>query len=113
VVSAADGIVLEVDRGNGFGNYVKIKHPASGYITLYAHLTKAVDTLRQGQRVSRGQVIAFSGNSGLSSAPHLHYEVHDLEGRTLNPVFFFAPSMTPAEYQKLLSESEASTVSFD
>ena len=113
VVSAADGVVLDVDRGNGFGNYVKIQHPASGYVTLYAHLTKAADGLKKGQRVTRGQVIAFSGNSGLSSAPHLHYEVLDMEGRSLNPIFFFAPSMTPSEYQKLLAESEASTVSFD
>ncbi len=113
VVSSADGIVLEINRGNGFGNYVKIQHPASGYVTLYAHLTKAADGLKQGQRVKRGQLIAYSGNSGLSKAPHLHYEVLDGQGRSLNPIHFFAPSMTPAEYQKLLAESEASTTSFD
>lgn len=113
VVAAGDGVVLEVGRGNGFGNYVKIEHPTAGYVTLYAHLSRFADGLRKGRKVSRGDVIAYSGNSGLSSAPHLHYEVHDPEGRALNPVYFFAPSMTPAAYQELLEQSERGTVSFD
>ena len=113
VVTAGDGVVQEVGRGNGFGNYVKVEHADAGYVTLYAHLSKFADGLRKGREVKRGEVIAFSGNSGLSKAPHLHYEVHDLTGRALNPVYFFAPSMTPVAYQDLLRQSEQGTVSFD
>lgn len=113
VVSAGDGVVQEVGRGNGFGNYVKIEHRDAGYVTLYAHLSKFADGLRAGRPVARGELIAFSGNSGLSKAPHLHYEVRDLTGRALNPVYFFAPSMTPVAYQKLLRQSEQGTISFD
>jgi len=113
VVSAGDGVILEVGRGNGFGNYVKVEHRDAGYVTLYAHLSRFAEGTRRGRAVKRGDLIAYSGNSGLSSAPHLHYEVHDLDGRALNPVYFFAPSMTPLAYRELLRQSEQGTVSFD
>lgn len=113
VVAAGDGVVLEAKRGNGYGNYVKIQHETAGYVTLYAHLRNFEKGLRPGRKVSRGDVVAYSGSTGLSKSPHLHYEVRDLEGRALNPVYFLAPSLTPAAYQKILEEAENTTVIFD
>lgn len=113
VMAAGDGVVIEAGRGNGFGNYVKIEHKNAGYVTLYAHLRSFEKGLRKGKKVSRGDVIAYSGNTGLSKSPHLHYEVHDLEGRALNPIYFLAPSMTPSAYRKIMEEAENTTVIFD
>jgi murein DD-endopeptidase MepM/ murein hydrolase activator NlpD len=74
IVVTADGQVVTIDfEPEGFGNYVIIKHK-HGYYTRYAHLQKAA--VRIGQRVQQGEVIGFIGNTGLSTGPHLHYEVH-------------------------------------
>ena len=84
------GKVVAVERQSGFGLVVEIDH-GFGYLTVYAHLSKAL--VKRGQTVSRGQVIAKSGNSGLSSGPHLHYEVHH-DGKALNPIDFFFDEYT-------------------
>jgi murein DD-endopeptidase MepM/ murein hydrolase activator NlpD len=74
VVATADGQVVTIDfDAEGFGNYVIIKHK-HGYYTRYAHLQKSA--VRIGQRVQQGGVIGYIGNTGLSTGPHLHYEVH-------------------------------------
>ncbi|MFB6097655.1 MAG: M23 family metallopeptidase, partial [Salinibacter sp.] len=54
-----------------------------------------------GADVQRGDTIGFSGNTGLSTGPHLHYEVHKIGGRALNPMQFLVPDMTPESYQQL------------
>lgn len=79
------GKVVYVGRRGGFGLVVEIDH-GFGYTTIFAHLSKSL--VKAGQTVSRGEIIAKSGNSGLSSGPHLHYEVHH-NGSKLNPVDFF------------------------
>jgi murein DD-endopeptidase MepM/ murein hydrolase activator NlpD len=74
IVATADGQVVTIDfDAEGFGNYVIIKHK-HGYYTRYAHLQKAA--VKIGQRVQQGGVIGYIGNTGLSTGPHLHYEVH-------------------------------------
>ena len=113
VVAPGDGVVKEVGRGGGLGKYVRLSHPSIGYVTTYAHLSEIPAGIRRGRRVKRGDVIGLSGNTGLSKAPHLHYEVRDEEGKPFNPIYFFAPSMTPAEYEKLLAESQQGEVSLD
>lgn len=85
VLVTADGVVTSSGFDGGYGKKVVIDH-GFGYQTIYAHLSKAV--VRQGQRVHRGDVIAFSGNTGRSTGPHLHYEVrkdHDV----VNPTAYF------------------------
>lgn len=74
IVATADGQVVTIDyEHSGFGNNVIIKHK-HGFYTRYAHmLTIRVKT---GQRVQQGEVIGYIGNTGLSTGPHLHYEVH-------------------------------------
>ena len=107
VVAPANGIVRRAGVSPTYGNYIDLRHPASGYMTRFAHLSEFADGLRRGQRVERGDIIAYSGNSGRSTGPHLHYEVRDLRTkRTLNPVYFFAPDMTPDRYETLLAQTE-------
>jgi murein DD-endopeptidase MepM/ murein hydrolase activator NlpD len=85
IYAPADGVV-EVVRSSktGFGNLLKIRH-AFGFSTLYAHLDEF--NVKSGYFVHKGELIAHSGNTGLSTAPHLHYEVHFLD-RALNPQSF-------------------------
>jgi len=85
VHSAGNGTVSFIGLRGGYGLTVEIEH-TSGYKTLYAHLLRAVVT--EGQKVTRGKVIALTGNSGLSTGPHLHYEIHH-EGTKLDPIQFF------------------------
>lgn len=107
VVAPANGIVRRVGNSPTYGRYVDLRHPNSGYMTRFAHLSDVADGLRRGQRVERGDTIAFSGNSGRSTGPHLHYEVRNLQTkRTLNPVYFFAPDMTPKRYKDLLVHTD-------
>lgn len=74
VIATADGQVVTVDYDvGGFGNYVIIKHK-HGFYTRYAHLQAF--RVQKGQKVEQGQVIGYIGNTGLSTGPHLHYEVH-------------------------------------
>ncbi len=82
VKAAAGGTVVHVGRSGGYGNTVIIEHQR-GMQTLYAHLNSY--NVRQGQYVNRGQVIAYSGNTGRSTGPHLHFEVR-VNGRPVNPV---------------------------
>jgi murein DD-endopeptidase MepM/ murein hydrolase activator NlpD len=89
--STADGVVSYVGYRDYFGNVVTVIHPASGFKTLYAHLTKAA--VAEGQAVKRGDLIGFLGNSGRSTGPHLHYEVHKL-GTMVNPSDFILPTDT-------------------
>jgi len=73
VVTTADGQVVTIDYVEDFGNYILIKHK-HGYYTRYAHLLSS--RVRVGQRVQQGEVIGYIGNTGLSTGPHLHYEIH-------------------------------------
>jgi murein DD-endopeptidase MepM/ murein hydrolase activator NlpD len=98
VYATGDGIIEYVGTNRGYGLMVRIRHPKAERITLYAHLSRVADGIQPGVRVERGQVIAYSGNTGLSTAPHLHYEVHDLNGESLNPLYTFAPGVRPSEY---------------
>jgi murein DD-endopeptidase MepM/ murein hydrolase activator NlpD len=81
IIAPADGIVVFTGKKGGLGNTVVIDH-GRGIITRYGHLQKAL--LKRGTRVKRGDKIALVGNTGRSTAPHLHYEVH-LNGIPVNP----------------------------
>ncbi|MEM8488568.1 MAG: M23 family metallopeptidase [Bacteroidota bacterium] len=114
VYATGDGVILETGRNSGLGTYLKVQHPATGYTTVYGHLSEIPKDIKRGKKVKRGDQIGLSGNSGLSTAPHLHYEVRDSKTRKpYNPIFLFLPSMTPEQYQEMFTELEANTSSLD
>lgn len=84
VYAATDGVIQFAGRSSGYGNFVKIAH-GDGFGTGYGHLSRIL--VRSGQHVRRGQMIAASGNSGLSTGPHLHYETYR-NGVAVNPMSF-------------------------
>ena len=88
IVAPASGIVKSVTRNEpGYGNTLEIDH-GNGIVTKFAHCSRIA--VHAGQRVTRGQVIAFVGNTGLSTGPHLHYEVH-VKGKAVDPLTFVLP----------------------
>ncbi|HOF45373.1 MAG TPA: M23 family metallopeptidase [Bacteroidales bacterium] len=102
VYATANGVVTSENAGSGYGINIVINHGYS-YKTVYAHLSKKA--VRAGQRVIRGQLIGYVGNTGLSMGAHLHYEVHK-NGIPVNPVHFFFSDITPKEYDEILETSK-------
>lgn len=97
IYATGDGKVTDVGYSGGFGNRVVIDH-GFGYQTIYAHMHSF--KAKVGDEVKRGQIIGTVGNTGLSTAPHLHYEVHK-NGKVLNPINFYYEDLTPEEYAKI------------
>jgi murein DD-endopeptidase MepM/ murein hydrolase activator NlpD len=91
IVAPAAGIVTRVGKETGYGLVMEIDH-GNGIVTKYAHTSKVV--VKVGQRVTRGQVIANIGSSGLSTAPHLHYEIH-VNGKVVDPLTYVLPGAIP------------------
>ncbi len=87
ILAAASGLVVDVGTVAGYGKMVTVDH-GYGLVTRYAHLSKAL--VRAGQRVKRGEEIAQVGNSGIATAPHLHYEVM-VRGQQQDPLKFIFP----------------------
>ena len=111
IYASADGIVISNDvfGGRGFGKHITISH-GFGYHTLYAHMDKAIK--KRGQRVKRGDLIGYIGNTGRSTAPHLHYEVIK-NGRRVNPINYFFNDLSPTQYDDLVRSAAISNQSFD
>lgn len=110
VFATADGTVRSLQtRGQTSGLSMVIDHE-NGYETVYSHLDKVV--AKPGKRVSRGDIIAFSGNSGLSFAPHLHYEVR-YRGTAVDPVNYFFMELDMPRMRRLKAISRMGMQSFD
>lgn len=113
VVATGDGVVTSVGFNITYGRYVEIGHPAAGYKTLYAHLSAISGEIEPGRAVARREQIGLSGATGRTTGPHLHYEVHDLEGRTVHPLSFILPHMHPGEYTRMLRVADQPVYSYD
>ena len=110
IYATGDGEISKVKRSRkGYGNHVVINH-GFGYKTLYAHMSKYI--VKKRQKVKRGDIIGYVGNTGTSVAPHLHYEVHK-DGKKINPVNFYYNDLTPEQFEKMLIISSQSNQSFD
>lgn len=110
IYATADGVVqIAGNIGNGYGNHVVINH-GYGYETLYGHMVRV--KARRGQRVKRGETIGYVGNTGKSTGPHCHYEVHK-NGQKLDPVYFFYNDLSPQQFDELLKRAASSNQSLD
>jgi murein DD-endopeptidase MepM/ murein hydrolase activator NlpD len=110
VYATGNGTVSQVEYGNtGYGNHIMLSHTV-GYQSMYAHLSRI--TVREGQKVNRGDLIGYVGSTGKSTAPHLHYEVWK-SGTKLDPINFFFNDLTPAQYEEMLRIADQSNQSFD
>ena len=87
IIAPASGVVKSVGSEPGYGNTFEIDH-GNGIVTKFAHCSRIV--VHTGERVTRGQLIATVGNTGLSTGPHLHYEVH-VNGRPVDPLKYVLP----------------------
>jgi murein DD-endopeptidase MepM/ murein hydrolase activator NlpD len=97
------------DDGGGYGNEIIVDHGYS-YKTVYAHLSRIF--VKPGQKILRGQIIGYVGNTGKSTSPHLHYEVRK-NGVPLNPIYFFFNDLTADQYQMMLDLSSRPSQTMD
>ena len=102
VYATGDGTVHSAKWHSGYGNVIEIHH-GFGYVTRYAHLSGF--KIKAGQKVKRGDLIGYSGNTGKSTGPHLHYEVR-LRGVPQNPVNYYFYDLSPEEYEAMIARSE-------
>lgn len=110
IYASGAGTVIHAKKSRrGYGNHVIIDH-GYGYKTLYAHMSKI--NVRRGEKVMRGTVIGEIGNTGLSVAPHLHYEVIK-GGEKVNPINYYFNDLTPEEYDRMIELASQPTQSFD
>ena len=114
IYATGDGIIeysiLSTDKlSRGYGNLIIIDH-GYGYKTLYAHLSRF--NIKKGDKIERGKIIGYVGSSGLSTGPHLHYEVIK-DGKKVNPINYLFNSLTPDEYEKIIEISNSIKKSYD
>ena len=109
IYATGDGIVTMAGFNSGFGNVVKIRH-GNGYESLYAHMSRIKS--RNGNRVKRGDVIGYVGSTGLSTGPHLHYEIHK-NGEPVDPIMYFYDDVDPNDFIKVYQNAKKSTLSLD
>lgn len=107
--TASGSIVLTKTEPWGYGNHVIINH-GNGYTTLYGHLSRFA--VRGGQKIKRGQLIGYVGNTGRSTGSHLHYEVRKYNN-PLNPAFFYRNDLSDEQYQKMIELSQREATRFD
>lgn len=111
IYATGEGVISKVtEERRGYGKRIEIDH-GFGFTTLYAHMNEF--NVKKGQKVKRGDVIGYVGNSGTSTGPHLHYEVH-VRGKKQNPSFYyFQEDFTAEEYDRMIQISSNSNQTFD
>ncbi|MDR2926671.1 MAG: M23 family metallopeptidase [Cytophagaceae bacterium] len=110
IYATGNGVVEKVASTiSGFGKHIVINH-GFGYSTLYAHMSAF--NVYEGQKVNRGDIIGKVGNTGKSTGPHLHYEVH-VKGRPVNPAYYYFQDLTDEQYEEMILISSNSNQTFD
>ncbi|MBR3565748.1 MAG: M23 family metallopeptidase [Paludibacteraceae bacterium] len=102
IFATGDGVVELAGWKQGYGNCVIINH-GFGYETLYGHMHKIL--VRKGMKVKRGDVIGLVGNTGKSTGPHCHYEVH-YKGNVVDPRNYYFQDLSPEEYDKMIQMAD-------
>jgi murein DD-endopeptidase MepM/ murein hydrolase activator NlpD len=97
IYAPGDGVISNISYNGGYGRILRISH-GFGYVTKYAHLQKIY--VKKDQHVKRGDLIATVGNSGLSTGPHLHYEVYK-NGKLQNPIDYTFGDLSPEEFHNI------------
>ncbi len=105
IYAPGNGKIISTKYTSGYGREVLISH-GYGYVTRYAHMHKI--NVKRGQKIKRGEIIGTVGNTGLSTGPHLHYEIIK-DGKKINPIAFFFPDVTPEEFNNSKTESTTSS----
>ncbi|MFC5196352.1 peptidoglycan DD-metalloendopeptidase family protein [Bizionia hallyeonensis] len=110
VYASGDGVVTRADsQSSGYGKHIRIDH-GFGYVSLYGHLYKY--NVKKNQKVKRGDLIGFVGNTGRSSGAHLHYEVFKGDER-INPLNFYYGNLSAEEFDELLKHATLENQSLD
>lgn len=109
IYATGNGKVIAAEYDRGYGYHVIIDH-GFGYQTLYGHMSKM--KVKKGQTVNRGEVIGLIGNTGTSTAPHLHYEVIK-NGKKINPINFYFNDLSAEEYDRVREIANQANQSFD
>lgn len=109
VYATGDGVVSASYRSTSYGNVIFIDHNFD-FETRYAHLSKFI--VEKGQKVKRGEIIGYVGNTGTSSGPHLHYEIL-FKGKQINPINFFQRDLRNEEYERLIELTDNNAVILD
>ncbi len=101
IQATGDGIITLIDRHNGYGNMIKIKHDKT-FSTIYGHMLRFQKGLSRGSKVKRGQVIGYVGQTGLATGPHCHYELH-VNNQPRNPTTIPLPTAAPVPAREMLA----------
>ncbi len=111
IYATGDGRISLASRYSTFGLTVKIDH-GYGYESLYAHLSAFAPGMRPGRRVQRGELIGYTGNTGIVEGPHLHYEIYK-DGRPVNPLNYMFADVSPEEYVTLRRYNEGNELTVE
>lgn len=110
IYATGDGVVKSIKRSHrGYGNKIEIDHGFK-YKTIYAHLDRFA--IKKGEKVKRGQIIGYVGNTGKSTAPHLHYEIRK-GNKSVNPIYYFFNDITTAQFEEMIELSKRPSQSMD
>lgn len=101
ILATGDGVIEVIDRHNGYGNMIKIKHDQK-FSTIYGHMLRFQKGLSKGSKVKRGQVIGYVGQTGLATGPHCHYELH-VNNQPRNPTTIPLPTASPVPAHEMLA----------
>jgi murein DD-endopeptidase MepM/ murein hydrolase activator NlpD len=110
IYATGNGVIKRADnRSSGYGKHIRIDH-GFGYVSLYAHLSKY--NVRRGQKVKRGDIIGYVGNTGRSVGPHLHYEILK-NNKKINPLNFYYGNLSQKEFDALVNQAKQENQSMD
>lgn len=111
VYATGDGVIKYAARMGTYGYLIEINH-GFGFQSRYAHLSAFAKGIHVGVKVKRGQLIAYSGNTGVVDGPHLHYEIR-INGRAVNPLYYLFGDLSPEQYNTFKKIAAENTNSMD